>query len=419
MLSAIRSIRRDPADFLLRTWQRYGDVVQFPIPRPATYLFSHPDAVREILVDHSRSTSKRTVQYDALSIVTGLGLLTADDPPWRERRTTVQPAFHAEAIATTVAHTRAAADRLIEQWSTGPGVVDVQDSMMQLSLEVVASSLFGTSWQKQAPGLTQATMTALDEVVARARNPLSPPISWPTMGARRMRRAVADLNLAVTQLLDARAGSRSVPPDVIDLLLDAQRSGRMTRQAVRDEIVTMLIAGHETVGSALTWAWQLLADRMDIQDALAQQPAPEPGGHSVARQVIDETLRLYPPAWLITRRTTQSLVISDVNVPADSILILSPWVVHRHPAVWTDPDRFDPGRFTEPAGVRQPGYLPFGLGSRLCIGREFALMEAVVVIDQLARRFRFSPASDQPVVPLSSVTVRPEVPLRLRLESRN
>jgi cytochrome P450 len=246
-----------------------------------------------------------------------------------------------------------------------------------------------------------------------------------------MARAMAELDAAVAAILAARAeqGPRT-PVDLVDLLL----AGGLSAQEVRDEIVTFLVAGHETVASALTWALVLLAGHPDVAhrvadeaaDVLGPDPAARPGADlgalaklTLARAVVDEAMRLHPPAWLITRRTAADLTLRGRPVPAGSLLILSPWIVHRHPAAWTDPERFDPDRFLDPAGAGavRGAFLPFGAGPRMCIGRDFAYAEAVLALAMVARAVRLAPSGPAPrALPL--VTIRPDGPVLMRVTRR-
>ena len=433
MLAAIGPIRRNPLAFLTDMQRRHGDLVQFPIPRPPTYLVSHPEDVRTLLVSGSKSQSKRTLQYDNLATVTGNGLLTADDPPWRERRRVMQPAFHHSELAGVVAHTNDAVSAWVDRrhMPGQPAIVDLDEVMMELSLQVVASALFGSDWRNLAGGLTRSTVVALDSVVARARNPLAPPRWLPTPGNRRLTAAIKTLDSAVDAVLDQRAASASAGAagagDLVDLLIAGlrDRTGRLDRQAVRDELVTFLVAGHETVASALTWAWYLVARHPEVADRLTAEAKAVIGDEQlqlsdlpelpIARSVIDETLRLYPPAWVITRRLTAPAPVRGQELPSGSLVIMSPAIVQRHPDVWSQPDTFDPGRFMGVEARSLRGYLPFGLGPRMCIGRDFALVEATVVLAIMARHFRFEPLDSRPITPLASVTLRPPTGLPVRV----
>jgi cytochrome P450 len=424
MLRAMRRIGRDPLAFLAEQWRTHGDIVQFPIPSPPTYLVSHPEDVRQVLVTRARDTGKDTIQYRALSRVTGLGLLTSDGPTWRAHRRVLQPAFHPSTLPVVAGHTAVAAERLVARLrAVGPGgVVDIDAEVMGLALEVVGESLFGHALGPVATRLAEATLTALGEVVATARMPLRAPAAIPTPGNRRMARALAER---------ATAGPTD-PPDMLDLLL----ASPMTPGEVRDEIVTFLVAGHETVASALTWALLLLGTHPDVADLVAAEADSVLGGTGrtagagvdmgalaalvTARAVVDEAMRLHPPAWLITRRTSADLALQGRDVPAGSLVILSPWIVHRHPDAWAAPDQFRPERFLDPAtqaGPARSAFVPFGAGPRMCIGRDFAYAEAVLALAMVCRAVRLAPTG--PVVrPVPLVTIRPDRPALMRVTER-
>jgi cytochrome P450 len=442
MLRAFGLIRRDPLRFLDQVRDRYGDVVQLPIPVPATYVVTDPEAVRRVLVTNARNYGKRTLQYTSLSLVTGEGLLTADTEAWRPQRRAVQPAFHHESLELVADHVSEATERLLERWrsegaETVDLVVDMDEAMMHLALEVVGSSLFGSDLSEDADRLASATLRALDVVVKKARTPLPAPERIPTPTNVTLRRAVRALDDAVEAMLVDRAAhprAEGEPArDMLDLLLDAYDDGSaLGRAQLRDQIVTFIVAGHETVASALTWAWHLLAgdpESMSRLRAEAEALGGPPRFADLARlpftaAVVDEVLRLYPPAWLITRRSLGPDTLGGVEIPGDALVIISPWLVHRHASVWTDPERFDPTRFLDEAGQRRrdvvagPGYLPFGAGPRLCIGRDMALLEAVLVLAALVGTIDVAPVGAPPTaVPL--VTIRPDhgLPMRVRLRT--
>jgi cytochrome P450 len=436
MLRAVRRIGDDPLAFLASQWRTHGDVVQFPIPSPPTYMVSHPDDVRMVLVGRSRDVTKNTIQYRALSRVTGQGLLTSDNPIWREHRRILQPAFHPDTLPGVAAHTARAASGLVTRLRErgDGGVVDIDAEVMTLALEVVGDSLFGHELGPVADRLAEATLTALGEVVAMASMPLRAPSWIPTPGNRRMARSLSELEAAVEAILAQRAAQGpSEPPDMLDLL----QSSSLDRTAVRDEIVTFLVAGHETVASALTWALVLLGTHPEVADRVAQEADdvlsdPEPDGAPlidmatlarlrVSRAVVDEAMRLNPPAWLITRSTTQDMELGGSHVPAGSLVILSPWIVHRHPEVWDDPESFRPDRFLalaeEPSPALRTAYIPFGAGPRMCIGRDFAYAESVLSLAMICRAVRLAPTG-APVRALPLVTIRPDRPALMRITKR-
>lgn len=431
MLTQFSAIRRDPLQFLVRTWRQFGDVVQFPIPRPPAYLVNDPEGVRRVLVMNGRNYGKSTIQYRSLSLVTGEGLLTADTPSWTRQRPLVQPAFHHETLTHVSDHVATAMSRVGEQWLAMPdgAVIDVDAAMMKAALEVVGHALFGTDLSGDADVLTRATLSALDVVIARARPSIVPPAWMPTPLNRQLATATRTLDAAVQRILSGRNPDEPAT-DMVGMLMsarDAEGHG-LSHTELRDQIVTFIVAGHETVASALTWTWALLAAHPDVQErvqaesdaVLAGRPATfdDLPRLPLARAVIDEALRLYPPAWLITRNALDADELGGYAVPAGALVILSPWLLHRHPDVWDDAEAFDPDRFLDGRASRT-GFVPFGAGLRQCIGKDFAYAESTLVLATLAGRFRLSyPAggSIPPAVPL--VTVRPPAGLPLRVTRR-
>ena len=437
MLRRVAQVRKDPIAFLTWVRHQYGDVAQLPIPNPPTYLVTDPEAVRRVLVTNARAYGKRTIQYTTLSLVTGEGLLTADTEAWRPARRMLQPAFHRETLALVGGHVTEAVDRLLARWAAQDGqVVDVDEAMMRVGLEVVGSSLFGSDLSADAERLAAATVRALDVVIKKARTPLPVPLSVPTPSNVVLRRAVGQLDAAVTAMLAERAtrplAPDQAPRDLLDLLLLARDDvgEGLSPQQIRDQVVTFIVAGHETVAAALTWALDLLATHPEAlrrvraeADALGRAPQLDDiASLPYTAAVLDETLRLYPPAWVITRRATEADVLADVEIPADALLILSPWLVHRHETAWQRPEEFEPERFLDADGRRRrdvataPAYLPFGAGPRLCIGRDMALLEGVVVLASLARAVDLEPVGPSPT-PVPLVTVRPRGGLPMRVRS--
>jgi cytochrome P450 len=414
MLRSIKSITSDPLSYLESTWFEFGDVVQFPIPKPATYLISSPEGAREVLVNQHNETSKLTLQYNNLSLVTGEGLLTADTQAWRPRRRMLQPAFHKEMIALSEHHIAAGLAKLDAQWveltTDGPTIIDIDHAMMSLALEITCGALFGIEVDDDVDEITSATLTALHGVVARARNPISLPLSIPTPANLKMKRAIKRLDKAVDAILISRTlnqlPDQAPIRDMLDVLLDPDLETPLTKQQIRDEIITFIVAGHETVASALTWAWHLLVTNPDEMQKLKNDP-------TRAQLVFDESLRLYPPAWVITRRTLSDLTVDEVLIPANSLVIVSPWLVHRNPKAWENPNAFIPDRFL--AGAPQLGYIPFGAGARLCIGKEMARLEGAKILAHISSAWNIEAIHTSPVPIDASVTLRPASGMPVRI----
>lgn len=419
MLRNIALMRRDPPAFLAQCAERYGPIVSFPIPRAAVFYVADPASVRHVLQANHRSYGKRTVQYDALALVTGHGLLASDGELWRRMRRIQQPAFHRDLVLDMADRVGGPAERLAESLGGLPSGtrVDLDQQMLELTLEIVGSTLFGTDLAAEAASLVTAVMRALHIVVARAQQPVTPPPWLVTPSERRLRRAVAELDAAVSRLIAAR---RSQPSgaDVLSLLLQAADAGEATNEEVRNEVVTLIVAGHETVAATLTWTWLLVAASSDVEDRVHDEVDRLPTGHwdhtvweqlPYTRAVVAECLRLYPPAWVITRRSLAADELAGRHISEGSTLIMSPYLLHRDRDLWEAPDRFDPDRFVGSAReqVDRGSYLPFGAGPRQCIGKELALFEAPLVVAALARKLRFRPSDPQLVKKDFGVTLRP------------
>jgi len=417
MLKNLRAIVKDPLTYLEDVWQEHGDVVQFPVPKPATYLVSSPTGAREVLVNQHKETSKKTLQYNNLSLVTGDGLLTADTQAWRPRRRMLQPAFHQEMISLSQHHVELGLAKLEIHWqeatATGPTIIDMDQAMMSLALEITCGALFGVDIESEVDEITAATLTALHGVVARARNPLALPLVIPTPANFKMKRAIKKLDEAVTLIITARAANQlpAAAPirDMLDVLLDPDLEIPLSKQQIRDEIVTFIVAGHETVASALTWAWYLLVTNPIEMKKLQERP-------ERANLVLAEALRLYPPAWVITRRTLSEIDVEGITIPADSLVIVSPWLVHRNQKAWEQPLQFSPDRFE--AGTPQLGYIPFGAGARLCIGRDMAILEGSMILAQLTQHWNIEAIHSSKVPVDASVTLRPVGGMPVRISSK-
>lgn len=402
MARAFRSIRADPLTFLVKVSQQYGDLVAFPVPGSPALLLNDPADIRHVLQTSARHWGKQTVQYAALARVTGPGLLASSEPNWIEHRRLAAPAFHHQRLEAVSDQVRAAADVAIAARMgvapTARMTVDVAILMHRIALDAVGRALFFADLSGHAQQLLDATSDAAELVVRLGRSIL-PTAQWaPTRTNVRLRLTRRRLDAITFELIAQRRTHNRLSPDgthsedLLGLLLDSD----LTDREISDELVTMVIAGHETVAAALTWTLMLLAGHQPVQDRIRAEVAAHEGPVSMldhrdtlpwTRAVVDEALRLYPPAWAISRRSTRDDVVGGVAVPAGTLAIISPWLVHRRSESWPDPLAFRPERFLDPAAGRS-GYLPFGQGPRLCIGREFALGEMVVVLSRLLRAYR-------------------------------
>lgn len=434
--SDLQALRRSPLHALLQATARYGDVFQYPVGFWTIYVVNHPAYIQHILQDNQRNYSKDTFQYNLLGLAAGDGLLSSDGPRWLRQRRLAQPAFHRERIAAFADLMANATLRMVERWhdvALRGATIDIDSEMMQLALEIVGKALFQIDLSDRAHALVHSVLAALEHIIARGLNPFALPLRVPTPGNLRFRRAIQTVDHAIYQLIAERRREHTDRGDLLSMLLmarDEDTGEGMTDQQIRDEIITFLIAGHETVASALTWTWYLLAQHTNVEQKLHQELARVLSGRAPTMQdlpglrytsmVVDEAMRLYPPGWLMTRRALAEDEIGGYRIPAGALLVISQYAVHRHESFWPDPERFDPERFAPEHAASRPRYafFPFGGGAHLCIGNQFALMEARIVVATVAQHFRLrmNPGCAVAVSPL--VTLRPKHGLHMHLEQR-
>ncbi len=434
LLPHLAKIRKDTPGFLLECARRYGDLVGFKVGKTRFFFINHPDLIRHVLQDHHRNYSKDTIQYNTLATITGRGLLTSDGEEWLRHRRMEQPAFARPRLANLDRVITPAVEAMLERWGrlADGEVLDVDREMMALTLEIVGQALFSIDLRQDAPRLTGAVLTALDHVIYRAQNPFAPPDWLPIPQNLSFRKALRQLDEAVFEIMENRRRSGEKYDDLLGMLMDArdEESGgaELTEQQIRDEIITLLIAGHETVASALTWSWYLLAQHPAVWEEMRREVEKLPAGRMpqvadleclpLTAAVFSEALRLYPPAWLITRKAVEADELHGEAVPAGSLIVISPYVIHRHPQFWDEPEKFVPQRFTGGNERKIPRfvYIPFGGGPRLCIGNHFAMIEGVLILAAVTRRFRLELDESKPVKVDPLVTLRPHhgLPMYLR-----
>jgi cytochrome P450 len=438
-------MQANPLLLLYKNSKEYGDFIYYPLGILNTYLINHPDAIQHILQLNHRNYNKDTFQYNLLSSITGNGLLTSGGEFWLRQRRLVQPAFHRNRIIGLSDLITGTTHSMLERWDrlskTGQPV-DIDAEMMQLTLAIVGKALFSIDLTDQANELSRAALTVLDYIVHRARHPISLPPGFPNSRNREFKSALNKLDKAVISIINRRrmpekhGGSSAVDHgDLLDRLLEArdEQSGvGMTNQQMRDEIITLLIAGHETVASALIWTWYLLSQNHLAEERLHAELAQVLGGRLPAandltnlpytRMVFEEALRLYPPAWMNSRiaLTEDTIECGETyTIPAGALVIISPYIIHRHPDYWESPETFNPERFMPEQISNRPhfAYIPFGGGPRLCIGDSFARFEAQLIIASIAQRYRLELLSKLPIEPEPLVTLRPKNGMSMRIIS--
>ncbi|HET6899914.1 MAG TPA: cytochrome P450 [Vicinamibacteria bacterium] len=430
VLGQLLAFRRDPLEFLTRIAREYpGDIVRFrPGPRDS-YLVKDPDLVKEILVTRQHDFSKSR-GLDWAKLFLGEGLLTSEGEFHTRQRRLAQPAFHRQRIGAyaedMVRRTVDARDR----WSAGQ-VLDVDGEMMRLTLAVVSSTLFGTDVAASADEVRE-DLAAIIGLFPRFSLPLFGLIQkLPIPSNVRFNRAVARLDALVYGIIAQRQRDPGDRGDLLSMLLlarDEEGGGGMSERQLRDEVITLLLAGHETTANALTWTWYLLSQneeadarwREELRRVLGDRAptAEDIPALRYTEMVLAESMRLFPPAWGMGRRALRDLTLGGFTIRRGSVLALSPYIVHRDPRLWPDPLRFDPERFTAEAKAERPrfAYFPFGAGARSCIGEPFAWMEGVLLLATIGQRWRLRLLPGHPVEPKALMTLRPRYGMKMVAE---
>jgi cytochrome P450 len=427
----ISPMNRDNPLELLEGWARqHGDIFRWRTLHFFVVFVNHPDLVEKVLVSESRNYRKgRGLQ--ANRELFGNGLLTSEGDSWLRQRRLMQPAFHRERIAAYAGTMIEQGRLLAESWRDGE-TRDVHADLMRATLNIAATTLFGTSISDAEATRISVALNTLIRVNSSPRRLFPLLRALPTRANRSYTRAVRQLDAVVYAIIARRRAELGDSVDLLSMLLNArdEDGSRMSDLQVRDESITLLLAGHETTALALTWTLYLLAQNPEVAAQLAAELNATLSGSAptlddvprlaYAAKVLKESMRLYPPAWGVVRMCPTECTLAGYRIPKRASVIVSQWVMHRDPRYFTEPTLFDPTRWTEAFERDLPrfAYFPFGGGPRFCIGAAFATMEATLMLAILAQRFRFHVDPTCEVIPRPSITLRPKNGLRLRLEAR-
>ena len=412
----------DSLERMIELFARLGDTYRVYVParRSYTYVIHHPDDVKRVLVSNHRNYTKG-VGLDRVKILLGKGIMTSEGELWKRQRYMMQPLFHRRVITAFAEFIAQANDRCIERWeglARRGELINLTDEMSELTLEIVLRSIFGRGLDR----LSQQLGGNPFEVVTKEQ-------SRDLQFAYKFR----SLTKLVAQLIAQRRASEEEHFDYLAMLMNARdkdSGAPMGERELIDEIMTLLVAGHETTASGLNWTWYLLSQHPRVEsrlhaeiDAAAHVPAPtltEMEELRYTRQVIDESLRLYPPGWVLSRRTIEADVLGGYPVPAGTNVLLPLYLLHRHPHFWKNPEAFEPERFAPEHEAQRPrfAYMPFAAGPRHCIGENFALYEMLVHLYKVARRYRLRYVPDKPLELEAQINLRTRHPLHVRLEAR-
>ena len=431
---AVFQFRRDPLNFLTRLAREYGDVVRFRVGPQTAFLLNHPDHVRDVLVTHHERFHKGRALKRAKRLL-GEGLLTSEEEFHRRQRRLAQPAFHRQRINSYGSVMAEYAERAGERWRDGE-TLDVSAQMMRLTLAAVGKTLFDADVESDADEVGEA-LTEVMELFDYLMLPFAELLEkLPLPPQRRFLRARARLDSVVYRIIEERRLGGGDRGDLLSMLLlavdeEGDRTG-MTNEQLRDEMMTLFLAGHETTANALTWAWHMLSQNPEVERRLHEEVDAVLGGGRLpaaedfaalryTEMVVAETMRLYPPAWAIGRLAVEDHEVGGYRVPRGSLVLVCQYVMHRDARFFPDPERFDPERWTPEAKAARPqfSYFPFGGGQRRCIGEGFAWMEAVLMLATLARRWRLRAAPGASVQAYPRITLRPKGPVPMIAETRS
>jgi cytochrome P450 len=417
----VARIREDVLGLFEEAHRRYGDVVRFHAPLSKVYLLAHPDHVKHVLQTNHRNYWKGAV-FGRLKRVTGNGLLFAEGDFWQQQRRIAAPAFARAKVEAIDGLVTERAEALARRWlAAGEEPLEISREMGGLGLEIVTRALFGTP----VDGLEEFRR-GVDDAIEYANHLITHmlplPLWVPTARNRKARRTRALLDATVDRILAERRRRGEHGDDLLGLLFAASRDGAhpgMDETQMRDELITFINAGHETTTVALAWTWHLLARHPEAEERLHTELDAVLGGRApkssdlpalpFTGRVVDEALRLYPPAWGLGRDAYEQDEIGGYRIEAKGSIFLSPWLLHRDPRFWDAPEAFDPDRFSPERSRGRPrhAYLPFGGGPRVCIGSHFATVEMQLVLATLAQRVRLVPVPGHPVEPRPIFTLRP------------
>jgi cytochrome P450 len=420
---------RDPLAIFEQWAREFGDIFYYRAIWIHVYFLNHPDLIESVLVRHYQNFLKDHVIRKSRWFF-GDGLLTNEGESWLRQRRLAQPAFHRERIAAYARIMTDYAEQMLSSWRDGERR-DVHQEMMQLTLKIVVRALFNV--ESQEIGQISNAMNVLMRNSVGIRLLLPPAARFlPTPAMIEFRRSIHQLDETVYRIIAERGKNETDTGDLLSMLMQArdEDGSRMSDKQLRDEVMTFLLAGHETTALALSWSWHLLTQNPEAERKLHEELDRVLAGRtpefsdlrnlSYSEGVIKESMRLYPPAWSLARTVVKDFEIAGYSIPAGANVVMSTWIMHRDPRYFADPYKFDPDRWLHERSHKLPrfAYFPFGGGPRQCIGNSFAMMEATLLLATIAQKFQFRAADGHQVVPVPSFTLRPKYGLRMVLASR-
>lgn len=425
----VRRAQQDTFRAFAHLARDFGAVVRFPFsPAGAPlYILSSPDGVKHVLQDNHRNY-KKAMTYDFLKPVVGHGLLTSEGDLWLRQRRLVAPIFHRRQIQTYVQTMIETTGSLLDEWERRREPFDVAAEMSQLTLSIAGKLLFNRDIGEESSWIGENMTLLFRDVNRRLQNPLAMPRQVPTPQNRRVKKAIDQLEDLVFGLIDERTGREDEYEDLLSMFMqarDEETGEKMSKEQIRDELMTFIIAGHETTSNHLSWTLYLLSQHPDVRRRLEAEIDENVGGDlptleevrelELLEKVMDESLRIYPPAWTIEREPIEDDEFDGYLIEAGSIVVVGPYFVHHNANVWPNPEGFDPER--ERPDHRY-AHFPFGGGPRMCVGADFAILETKLILAAIVKRFRLDVVPCQFVEAEGTVTLYPREGIEMTLARR-
>jgi cytochrome P450 len=440
LLGHLREFRSHPLELLQRAQKNHGDIVYLDLAGITAHGVFGADGVQHVLQKGARNYQKETPAYQVLRLLLGNGLVTSNGDFWLRQRRIAQPAFQRKKIDAYDTIMQRVAEDVEAEWRAAAVAgtpIDVHASMMRLTLRIAGLTLMSTDINDtEAGSVGEALSWLIEDLNDRIANPLALPLHIPMPRNRRFVRYRDQLDAIVLRIIGERRkmSREEAPQDLLTMFLhtvDEETGEQMNDVQLRDEMMTMFLAGHETTANLLAWCWHALAQNPQTTERLVEELDRELGGRAAAaaelsrlpftHNVLLETMRLYPPVWLMGRSPIEDDEFGGHVFPRDTIVFVAPWVTHRHPEYWPEAERFDPDRFTPAVAEQRPkyAYVPFAAGPRQCIGNHLAMVEAMITLAWLAPRFSLQHVDAGAVVREPVITLRPKGGLWMRVRERD
>lgn len=428
--------RRNPLDAIAREINEHGDIVRFEIGPINVYFVAHPDHINHILVKNSQNYSRLTVDYLAMRPVLGQGLVTTDGPVWQKQRQALQPEFHKQKINALVQKISATTETVLSSWNKRLAknkTMDMATEMADLALRIAANALFGVDSSVFPTAFSEAAVFVNRYADQNATQLFKIPSQFPTSRNLRFRKALKVLDSVVYKIIHDHRHNGDYD-DLVSMMINTADPGSgkyLNDREIRDQALTILITGHETSANALAWTLFLLSKHPDIAKRVQAEVDTLRGSElpvleqikklDYLKRVLQESMRLYPPVWSISRQALANDVLGDYSLPKNAYLYISFYAIHHHPKYWQDAERFNPDRFLPEQIEKQHryAYLPFGAGPHLCIGRDFAMLEMQIILSMVLQRYQLElvPGSRIEAEPL--ITLRPKYGMHMLVNERN